>query len=174
MSIVDPRERYDNLLVTQSQQMLAPEEFRDTIDSEVVEIGWLAVGFVFDDSDRVLLIDQPWADGWMEPGGVPKPNESLSEAVVREIREETGVKCTPVQPHAIDEYTFTNERTDETSGWTLVFFEAEAETTEIKGELGLEHETIDNAGWFEQLPDNLFHQGLTKQVYQRCLSNGPS
>lgn len=171
MSIVDPRKRYDDLLVTRSRERLAPEEFREEADSEPATIGWVVLGFVFDGFDRVLLVDQPWAEGWMEPGGVPKPGESLSETVVREIREETGIKITPVRPHAIDEFTFVNKRTGEASGWTTAFFEADAETTEINSELGLEEERIDDADWFDSLPTNVFHRELTEAVYQRCLSN---
>lgn len=168
------REEYDDLLVTHSQEVLEPEEFREAVGSEAATVGWVVLGFVFDEIGRVLLIDQSWADGWLVPGGARKPGESLSEAVAREVREETGITITPVRPHAIDEFTFVNERTDETSGWTTVFYEAVADTTEIGSDLGLEGEEINDADWFESLPDDVFHRELTEKVYQRCLSDSTS
>lgn len=171
MNITDPREKYDDLLVTRSQEVLEPEEFREAVTSEVATVGWLVLAFVFDDRGRVLLIDQSGTKGWMVPGGALKPEESPSEAVVREIQEETGVTISPIRPHAIDEFTFVNERTDETGRWTTVFFEATAEMTELKADLGLEGEEIKDADWFSRLPDDLFRREWTEKVYRRCSSN---
>lgn len=174
MGFRDPREAYDDLRVTESRETLSPAEFEEAVESEPATVGWVVLGFVFDAADRVLLIDQPWADGWLPPGGVPKPGESLSDAVAREVREETGIEITPDRPHAVDEYSFVNDRTDEAGGWTTVFFEATADTTDISSELGLDGEEITDADWFECLPDELFHPELTKSVYRRCLGDNRS
>ncbi len=40
---------------------------------------------------RVLLVDQPYVDGWSLPGGDLKRGESVRDAIVRELREELGV-----------------------------------------------------------------------------------
>ena len=59
----------------------------------------VAVGaFVFDGDDRVLLVQRgrPPGEGlWTVPGGRVELGESLADAVVREVREETGldVRC---------------------------------------------------------------------------------
>ena len=54
-----------------------------------------AVGaFVFDAENRVLVIErgQPPGEGlWSLPGGKLEPNETLAQAVAREVREETGL-----------------------------------------------------------------------------------
>lgn len=146
-----------------------PEEFVEYADSEAVAVGWVVLGFVFDDRGRVLLIDQPWGDGWMAPGGAPKPGESLGEAVVREVREETGVPITPTRPHAVDEVTFVDKASGETCGWRTVAFEADATDTTIDTDLGLEDEVINEAAWFETLPCELFNPELAEPVYQRCV-----
>ena len=174
MAFSCPQEEYDDLLVTHSREVLESDEFREAADSEAATAGWVVLGFVFDERGRILLIDQSWADGWLVPGGARKPGESLSEAVAREVREETGVTISPVRPHAVDEFTFVNEQSEETSGWTTVCFEAVADTAEIKSDLGLEGEEITDADWFESLPDNVFHPELTEAVYQRCLSDSIS
>jgi 8-oxo-dGTP diphosphatase len=62
----------------------------------------VAVGaFVFDEAGRVLLVQRgrPPGEGlWTVPGGRVELGESLAAAVVREVREETGldVECGPL------------------------------------------------------------------------------
>lgn len=174
MGFVDPRERFEDLIETESQEILGPEEFEETADSEAASIGWVVLGLAFDDDDRVLLVDQPWADGWLAPGGVPKPDETLAEAVSREVKEETGVDISPVRPRGLDALTVENERTGETTGWRAVLFEADAETTAIDDDLGLEGEAIDDARWFEGFPTEVFNPEVTRPVYERCLADRSS
>lgn len=55
----------------------------------------VAVGaFVFDAENRVLLVERshpPGAGLWTVPGGKLEYNETLVQAVAREVREETGL-----------------------------------------------------------------------------------
>ncbi|MGW4483500.1 NUDIX hydrolase [Amycolatopsis sp. NPDC004368] len=55
-------------------------------------------GIVFDDQGRLLLIQRghdPGAGLWSLPGGRVEKGETDTEAVVRELREETGLDVTP-------------------------------------------------------------------------------
>lgn len=55
----------------------------------------LCVGAVAVDQDRILLIRRgrdPAAGRWSVPGGRVEPGETMSEAVVRELAEETGLR----------------------------------------------------------------------------------
>jgi 8-oxo-dGTP pyrophosphatase MutT (NUDIX family) len=61
---------------------------RETADAGVERY----VGAVVrDDRGRVALVRTHWSDGWVVLGGRVEPGESLREAVVREVREETGI-----------------------------------------------------------------------------------
>ncbi|MDT0309935.1 NUDIX domain-containing protein [Streptomyces sp. DSM 44917] len=52
----------------------------------------LAAGvLLFDEDDRVLLVDPTYKPGWEFPGGVVEPGEAPARAAVREVAEELGL-----------------------------------------------------------------------------------
>lgn len=57
----------------------------------------LAAGvLLFDDQDRVLLVDPTYKPGWEFPGGVVEPGEAPARAGMREVAEETGIRLDDV------------------------------------------------------------------------------
>jgi len=52
---------------------------------------------LFDDRERILLARHASGGVWVAPGGSVDPNESPSDAVVRETWEETGLLVEPVR-----------------------------------------------------------------------------
>jgi 8-oxo-dGTP diphosphatase len=52
-------------------------------------------GFVVHEGSTLLLW-HPMMQGWAPPGGHIEPNEDPQEAVLREIREETGLEVCPI------------------------------------------------------------------------------
>ncbi|MEU3449012.1 NUDIX domain-containing protein [Streptomyces thermolilacinus] len=57
----------------------------------------LAAGvLLFDDQDRVLLVDPTYKPGWEFPGGVVERGEAPARAAVREVAEETGLELAAV------------------------------------------------------------------------------
>lgn len=70
---------------------------------------------VLDGDDRVLLVRFDWPDKsvWALPGGGVDPGESLEQAVVRELAEESGLRDFELGPHI---WTRTHWFTD-MAGW---------------------------------------------------------
>lgn len=59
--------------------------------------GIAAIALIRDDRGRVLLVKQsggPFAGAWLLPGGRATDDESAVHALVREVREETGLTMT--------------------------------------------------------------------------------
>lgn len=57
-----------------------------------VKLGVRAV--VLDDAGRVLLVRHAYgSEGWGFPGGAPQRREQLADTAMREVWEETGVRC---------------------------------------------------------------------------------
>jgi ADP-ribose pyrophosphatase YjhB (NUDIX family) len=48
---------------------------------------------VTNDQDQILLIRRSDNDNWAVPGGAVDLGESLTQAAVREVKEETGIDC---------------------------------------------------------------------------------
>jgi 8-oxo-dGTP pyrophosphatase MutT (NUDIX family) len=64
-----------------------PEPTAETLASGVL---------LFDDQDRVLLVDPTYKPGWEFPGGVVEPGEAPARAGMREVAEETGIRLAEV------------------------------------------------------------------------------
>ncbi|MFB9806397.1 NUDIX domain-containing protein [Haladaptatus pallidirubidus] len=84
-------------------------------------------------------------------GGTVEMDETPAEAVVREIKEETGVPVELARPLLVERQTFSNGD-GELSG-QFVLFGATASETEIGDNLGVENETIHDARWFTDVPE---------------------
>lgn len=64
-----------------------PEPTAETVASGVL---------LFDETDRVLLVDPTYKAGWEFPGGIVEPGEAPTRAGVREVAEETGIRLEDV------------------------------------------------------------------------------
>lgn len=166
MGVTDPRKHYDDLIELVVEDEKGPDEFAVARENEAFDAGWVGVGVVLDDVGRVLLAYNAEEGVWVAPGGARLGDESLRETVVREVREETGVDAVPRRPHAVCDVV---ARHDSSSlSFTIVTFEANAESTVIGEELGEEDEPITTARWFDELPEPVFARDVTERVLERC------
>lgn len=72
------------------------QRLRAALGSELLVLPSVA-GIIFDDRDRILLVCQADSGMWTTPGGAIEPEERPSDAVVREVWEETGLYTAPVR-----------------------------------------------------------------------------
>jgi ADP-ribose pyrophosphatase YjhB (NUDIX family) len=123
--------------------------------AETIE-GGVAVG-VTDADDRLLVIRNDWADGWLLPGGGVEPGEDWERAAVREVYEETGVTVTVDRPVCVGRGHFRNAE----SGTTLpaeayvVFAATPTDGTTLAADPGVDDEDIRDVAWFHVRPDDV-------------------
>ncbi len=66
------------------------QSLRSKVGTELLQVSTVAV-FAYDDSGRLLLIQEQSSGLWGAPGGILEPLELLADAAVRETWEEAGV-----------------------------------------------------------------------------------
>ena len=187
----DPRERYDDLVVQRERHEVDAERFDELRDAEVFRSGWGVAGVVLDgevrgtsgsrtqsdDGERLLAIrNEAYPTEWTLPGGAVENGDPLTDAVVREVREETGVAVEPVRPVGVDESVVEEGRPDGSGSTRRVemafvhFLCRATDPTVADGrDLGDPDETITEAAWLDGLPDDVFNPDHTRDVYEAAL-----
>lgn len=135
------RERYERLMrlatQTYSELLQVPDE---TIKARFLsEMGYItpkvgADAAIFNESDEILLMERSDGSGWCLPCGWVEPNEKPVEAVIREVREETGLEIEIKQLVGV----FTRIPSAENGPHTMIAVVHLCEV--IGGELTLSHE----------------------------------
>ena len=119
-----------------------------------------AAGLVRRQDGRVLLIRSP-IRGWEFPGGMVEPGESIPAALLREIREESGITARIAGFSGFCKNV----------GLDIVNFDFLCEYA--GGELALSEESID-AGWFSaEEAEAMIRDPLTMARFRRMAAAGP-
>jgi 8-oxo-dGTP pyrophosphatase MutT (NUDIX family) len=144
-------------------------ELRGLIGTRLLLVPAVAA-LVRDGEGRILLQRRSDNGRWNLPAGAVDPGESPADAVVREVREETGLAVRPVRVAGVfggrDGFRHRYPNGDEVE-FTVVVFECEADG----GALGGDDEETAELGWFN-LDDR---PALTTEYpLAEMLSGGPA
>jgi 8-oxo-dGTP diphosphatase len=142
------------------------DEFALLRDREAAQADWVVIGVVLNARHQVLLAYNSDDESWVFPGGALQTGESLSEGLVREVREKSGVPVIPGRPRALDEVVC--HHAGETDGYRTVVFDATPESTESGENLGESGKSIGKISWFDGLPENVFKRASTAEALVRC------
>lgn len=71
-------------------------KLRRRVGNELLVIPSVTI-IAFDKARRVLLVQHSDVEAWVAPGGSIEPGEAPADAVVREMREETGLLVEPLR-----------------------------------------------------------------------------
>jgi 8-oxo-dGTP diphosphatase len=109
----------------------------------------LAAGGIVIDKEtgtpRVLLVHRPSYDDWSFPKGKLERGESIEEAALREVREETGLDCRITRKLATLRYRYRRRNEGRLRPKAVHYFLMER----VRGAVRVAGEEVDRAEWFE-------------------------
>ena len=114
------------------------------MDTEILAAG----GIVIDKetgTPRVLLVHRPSYDDWSFPKGKLDPGESIEEAALREVREETGLDCRITRKFATLRYRYRRRKEGRLRLKAVHYFLMER----VRGDIQAAGEEVDRAEWFD-------------------------
>ncbi|MER5537529.1 MULTISPECIES: NUDIX hydrolase [Streptomyces] len=151
--------------------MATPDFIRTIRASAGHQLLWLpgVTAIVFDDEGRVLLGRRTDTRKWSIIGGIPDPGEQPAACAVREVFEETNVRCVVervVLVQALERVTYEN-------GDTCQYMDTTFRCRAVGGEARVNDDESLDVGWFavDALPElNEFAMFRIKQA----LSDAPT
>ncbi|MEZ7005082.1 NUDIX domain-containing protein [Streptomyces sp. AD55] len=151
--------------------MATPDFIRDLRALAGHRLLWLpgVTAVVFDDAGRVLLGRRSDTGRWALIGGIPEPGEQPAVCAVREVEEETAVRCVVerlVLTQALAPVTYEN-------GDVCQFMDLTFRCRAVGGEARVNDDESLEVGWFavDALPDL---QEFGRVRIKHALSEGPT
>ncbi|BAC69131.1 NUDIX hydrolase [Streptomyces avermitilis] len=151
--------------------MATPDFIRTIRASAGHQLLWLpgVTAIVLDDDGRVLLGRRSDTRTWSVIGGIPDPGEQPAACAVREVYEETAVRCVVervVLVQALEPVTYDN-------GDTCQYMDITFRCRAVGGEARVNDDESLEVGWFplDALPE-LNEFGLLR--IKQALSDGPT
>ncbi|MEN3332436.1 MAG: 8-oxo-(d)GTP phosphatase [Blastocatellia bacterium] len=109
---------------------------------EIVAAGGLVIDSSEQSAPHVLLVHRPKYDDWSFPKGKLDPGEGIEAAALREVEEETGLKCRILRPLPSVRYQY-RSRASDVRPKVVHYFLMEA----IGGHVHVNMYEIDEARW---------------------------
>ncbi|GAA2429639.1 NUDIX domain-containing protein [Streptomyces glaucus] len=151
--------------------MATPDFIRALRASAGHQLLWLpgVTALVFDEAGRVLLHRRSDTRRWSVIGGIPEPGEQPAACAVREVYEETAVRCAAeriVLVQALDPITYDN-------GDVCQYMDITVRCRAVGGEARVNDDESLEVGWFavDALPE-LNEPGLFR--IKQALTDAPA
>jgi 8-oxo-dGTP pyrophosphatase MutT (NUDIX family) len=143
-------------------------ELRESIGHRLLFLPGVSA-VVLDDDGRVLLGRRADNGEWSIIGGIPEPGEQPAEAAVREVHEETAVRCVPERVVLVQ----TLEPIQYANGDICQYVDVCLRCRAVGGEARVNDEESLEVGWFplDALPE-LREFALTR--IKRAVEEGPT
>ncbi len=113
------------------------------MDTEILAAG----GIVIDNSTGtplVLLVHRPGYDDWSFPKGKLDPGETIEQAALREVNEETGLECRIIRELATLRYRYRTRNKGRFRPKAVHYFLMQR----VSGDIHVPGEEVDRAEWF--------------------------
>jgi 8-oxo-dGTP pyrophosphatase MutT (NUDIX family) len=107
-----------------------------------------AGGIIVDDKlgvRRVLLVHRPGYDDWSFPKGKLDPGETVEQAALREVNEETGLECRILRELAVTQYRYRTRNKGRLKPKSVHYFLMEP----LSQRINVPVEEVDLAEWLE-------------------------
>jgi 8-oxo-dGTP pyrophosphatase MutT (NUDIX family) len=114
------------------------------MDSEILAAG----GIVIDNetgSPRALLVHRPRYDDWSFPKGKLDADETIEEAALREVKEETGLTCRIIRELSTLRYAYRTRKKGTLRPKVVHYFLMER----VSGDIHVPGQEVDRAVWFD-------------------------
>jgi 8-oxo-dGTP pyrophosphatase MutT (NUDIX family) len=114
------------------------------MDTEKLAAGGIVIEYATG-TPRVLLVHRPGYDDWSFPKGKLEAGETVEEAALREVREETGLECRLIRQLAVTRYKYRTRNKGRLKPKAVHYFLMEC----LRGDIQVPGEEVDRAEWFE-------------------------
>lgn len=126
------------------------------METEILAAGGIVIDYETG-RPRVLLVHRPSYDDWSFPKGKLDPGETVEEAALREVREETGLECRISRQLATMRYAYRTRNKGRLRPKAVYYFLMER----VSGGINVPGEEVDRAEWFE------FDEAARKLSYEQ-------
>ena len=111
---------------------------------EIIAAGGVVIDTKSADSPLVLLVHRPKYDDWSFPKGKLDAGETIQQAAIREVKEETGIECQIIQNLSPVRYSYQN-RGGRDRPKVVHYFLMEP----VAGRISVNIHEIDAAQWYK-------------------------